>query len=102
MAFMDQTLDMQVAALIFLAGTRCLVNSDHTGGVETTMDDEEDSDEPAPNYPLRNRALPLHPSQSFGLRGSNLSNTMRQFVQSSYQLLDMGGDLPQFHEQPSD
>ena len=62
MAFMDQTLDMQVAALIFLGGTRSLVTSDHTGGVETTREDEEDSDEPAPNYPLRNLA-PLSPSK---------------------------------------
>ena len=47
---MDQTLDMQVAALIFLAGTRCLVTSDHTGGVETTREEGEESDEPAPYF----------------------------------------------------
>ncbi len=53
---MDQTLDIQVAALIFLAGTRSLVTSDHTGGVDTTSEEVEESDEPAPyrvspNYP---------------------------------------------------
>ncbi len=46
---MDQTLDIQVAALIFLAGTRSLVTSDHTGGVETTSEEVEESEEPAPN-----------------------------------------------------
>ena len=46
---MDQTLDMQVAALIFLAGTKCLVTSDQSGGVETTREEEEESDEPAPH-----------------------------------------------------
>ena len=66
---MDQTLDMQVAALIFLAGTRCLVTSDHTGGVETTREDEEDSDDPAPynacpnpdseNLPYRSHWTPM-------------------------------------------
>ena len=45
---MDQALDMQVAALIFLAGTRSLVTSDHTGGVETTREDDDESEEPAP------------------------------------------------------
>ena len=46
---MDQTLDLQVAALIFLAGTRCLVTSELAGDVETTNETkEEDMDEPAP------------------------------------------------------
>ena len=45
---MDQTLDMQVAALIFLAGTKSLVTSEHPGGVETTSEVEEDSEDPAP------------------------------------------------------
>ena len=45
---MDKTLDMQVAALIFLAGTRSLVTSDYTGGVETTSEEEDESDEPVP------------------------------------------------------
>ena len=48
---MDQTLDMQVAALIFLAGTRCLVTSDPSGEVETTTE-KEDSEEPAPIPPI--------------------------------------------------
>ncbi|MGB1461617.1 MAG: hypothetical protein ACPG9Q_04180 [Candidatus Thalassarchaeaceae archaeon] len=46
---MDQTLDMQVAALIFLAGTKSLVTSEHPGGVEMTSDEEEDSEDPAPS-----------------------------------------------------
>ena len=62
---MGQTLDMQVAALIFLAGTRSLVTSADTGDVEMTNDNEE-LEEPAP--------IP----------------TSRNFDQSSYQLLDMG------------
>ena len=47
---MDQTLDLQVAALIFLAGTRCLVTSELAADVETTSDNEE-LDEPAPISP---------------------------------------------------
>ncbi len=51
---MDQTLDMQVAALIFLAGTQSLVTSADTSGVEMTTEKEADSEEPAPsnNTPL--------------------------------------------------
>ena len=51
---MDQTLDMQVAALIFLAGTKSLVTSADTGDVEMTTEKEVDSEEPAPssNIPL--------------------------------------------------
>ena len=39
---------MQVAALIFLAGTKSLVTSEHLGGVEMTSEVEEDSEDPAP------------------------------------------------------
>ena len=46
---MDKTLDMQVAALIFLAGTKSLVTSEHPGGVEMTSEEEEDSEDPAPS-----------------------------------------------------
>ena len=46
---MDKTLDMQVAALIFLAGTKSLVTSEHPGGIEMTSEEAEDSDEPAPS-----------------------------------------------------
>ena len=49
MISMDQTLDMQVAALIFLAGTKSLVTSEHPGGVELTSEEEEDPDNPAPS-----------------------------------------------------
>ncbi len=45
---MDQTLDMQVAALIFLAVTKSLVTSEHAGGVEMTSEEEDDSEDPAP------------------------------------------------------
>ena len=49
---MDQTLDLQVAALIFLAGTRCLVTGEFAADVETMSDNEEEPDEPAPIFPL--------------------------------------------------
>tara|TARA_B100001094_G_scaffold162096_1_gene156830 strand:+ start:1840 stop:2097 length:258 start_codon:yes stop_codon:yes gene_type:complete len=51
---MDKTLDMQVAALIFLAGTKSLVTSADTGDAEMTTEKEVDSEEPAPsnNTPL--------------------------------------------------
>ncbi len=51
---MDQTLDMQVAALIFLAGTKNLVTSADTSDVEMTTEKEADSEEPAPS----NNTLP--------------------------------------------
>ena len=46
---MDETLDMQVAALIFLAGTKSLVTSEHPGDIEMTSEEEEDSEDPAPS-----------------------------------------------------
>ena len=57
---MDQTLDMQVAALIFLAGTKSLVTSADTGDVEMTTEKEVDSEEPAPsnNTPLYGPSFP--------------------------------------------
>ena len=57
---MDQTLDMQVAALIFLAGTKSLVTSADTGDVEMTTEKEVDSEEPAPssNIPLPASSFP--------------------------------------------
>ena len=57
---MDQTLDMQVAALIFLAGTKSLVTSADTGDVEMTTEKEVDSEEPAPssNIPLTASPFP--------------------------------------------
>jgi hypothetical protein len=51
MIFMDQALDMQVAALIFLGGTRSLVTSGHAGGVEMTSEDGEGMDDPEPPIP---------------------------------------------------
>ena len=57
---MDQPLDMQVAALIFLAGTKSLVTSADTGDVEMTTEKEVDSEEPAPsnNIPLNGSSFP--------------------------------------------
>ena len=51
---MDKTLDMQVAALIFLAGTKSLVTSADTGDAEMTTEKEADLEEPEPsnNTPL--------------------------------------------------
>ena len=43
---MDQNLDLQIAALIFLGGTQNLVSGSDHGGVETTSDDEEVEAEP--------------------------------------------------------
>ena len=43
---MDQNLDLQIAALIFLGGTQNLVSGSDHGGVETTSDDEEVETEP--------------------------------------------------------
>ena len=39
---------MQVAALIFLAGTKSLVTSEHTGGVEMTSEEDDDLEDPEP------------------------------------------------------
>jgi len=57
---MDQTLDMQVAALIFLAGTKSLVTSADAGDVEMMNEKEVDSEEPAPsnNIPLNQSSFP--------------------------------------------
>ena len=57
---MDQTLDMQVAALIFLAGTKSLVTSADTSDVEMTTEKETDSEEPAPsnNIPINGPSFP--------------------------------------------
>ena len=57
---MDQSLDMQVAALIFLAGTKSLVTSADTGDVEMTTEKETDSEEPAPSnsIPLNEAPFP--------------------------------------------
>jgi|TARA_B100001996_G_scaffold7178_1_gene6050 hypothetical protein len=57
---MDQTLDMQVAALIFLAGTKSLVTSADAGDVEMMTEKEADSEEPAPsnNIPLNQSSFP--------------------------------------------
>ena len=43
---MDQNLDLQIAALIFLCGTQSLVSGDDHGGVETMSDDGEVEAEP--------------------------------------------------------
>lgn len=61
---MDQTLDMQVAALIFLAGTKSLVTSEHPGGVEMTSEEEEDSENKAPRNTPR-----IHQPLNYGSIG---------------------------------
>tara|TARA_B100000927_G_scaffold119561_1_gene96601 strand:- start:179 stop:367 length:189 start_codon:yes stop_codon:yes gene_type:complete len=61
---MDPTLDMQVAALIFLAGTKSLVTSEHPGGVEMTSEEDEDSEEPEPS-----NILQMHEPLNYGSLG---------------------------------
>ena len=62
---MDQNLDLQIAALIFLGGTQNLVSGSDHGGVETMSDDEEVEAEPRntamlniTDFPLREAILP--------------------------------------------
>ena len=62
---MDQNLDLQIAALIFLGGTQNLVSGSDHGGVETMSDDEEVEAEPRNtarlniiNFPLGESFLP--------------------------------------------
>ena len=62
---MDQNLDLQIAALIFLGGTQNLVSGSDHGGVETMSDDEEVEAEPRntaslniTDFPLRETILP--------------------------------------------
>jgi hypothetical protein len=43
---MDQNLDLQIAALIFLGGTQNLVSGSDHGGVETMSDEGEVEAEP--------------------------------------------------------
>ena len=45
---MDRTMDLTIAALIFLAGTAGLVSGEDIGGVETTTDIDGESAEAAP------------------------------------------------------
>jgi len=46
--FMDRTVDLTIAALIFLAGTAGLVSGEDIGGVETTTDIDGETVEAAP------------------------------------------------------
>ena len=62
---MNQNLDLQIAALIFLGGTQNLVSGSDHGGVETMSDDEEVEAEPRntaslniTDFPLRETILP--------------------------------------------
>ena len=62
---MDQNLDLQIAALIFLGGTQNLVSGSDHGGVETMSDDEEVEAEQRntarlniTNFPLGETILP--------------------------------------------
>ena len=71
---MDQTLDMQVAALIFLAGTKSLVTSADTGDVEMTNEKETDLEEPAPSnsIPLNEPPFPNPNHFSISINECNL------------------------------
>ena len=46
---MDRTMDLTIAALIFLAGTAGLVSGEDIGSVETTNDIDSESAEAAPS-----------------------------------------------------
>ena len=46
---MQGTLDMQVAALIFLGGTKCLITSEFAGDVETMNENNEEKEEENPH-----------------------------------------------------
>ena len=56
---MDQNLDLQIAALIFLGGTQNLVSGSDHGGVETMSDDEEVEAEPRNTARLNITKFPL-------------------------------------------
>ena len=56
---MDQNLDLQIAALIFLGGTQNLVSGSDHGGVETMSDDEEVEAEPRNTARLNITNFPL-------------------------------------------
>ena len=56
---MDQNLDLQLAALIFLGGTQNLVSGSDHGGVETMSDDEEVEAEPRNTARLNITTFPL-------------------------------------------
>ena len=56
---MDQNLDLQIAALIFLGGTQNLVSGSDHGGVETMSDDEEVEAEPRNTARLNTTNFPL-------------------------------------------
>ena len=65
---MDRTLDLHIAALIFMIGTQALVSGfDEEGDVATTSAlalEEEDSQDPIPAPRLLNRPLTLLIEQS--------------------------------------
>ena len=56
---MDQNLDLQLAALIFLGGTQSLVSGDDHGGVETMSDDGEVEAEPGNTATPNSRTFPF-------------------------------------------
>jgi len=62
---MDQNLDLQIAALIFLGGTQSLVSGDDHGGVETMSEDGEVEAEPG------NTATPFATVFPFGIIHTN-------------------------------
>ena len=64
---MEQALDIQVAAMIFLSGTRCLATGGFAGDVDKMSEIDEDSEEPNPH--------PMH----FTMYRSQLESTVYQF-----------------------
>ena len=62
---MDQNLDLQIAALIFLGGTQSLVSGDDHGGIETMSEDGEVEAEPG------NTATPIATVFPFGITHAN-------------------------------
>ena len=62
---MEQALEIQVAAMIFLSGTRCLATGDFTGDVERMSEIDEESEDAHP-----------HPTKLSTFRGELLCPSM--------------------------
>lgn len=72
---MEQSLDLQIAVLIFLGGTKNLVSDKEHGGAERMIEDEEIEGDPSNTYTIGNpRDTGFFPSQS-RLNFFNLNQT---------------------------
>ena len=60
---MDQSLDLQIAVLIFLGGTKNLVSEKEHGGAERMIEDEEIESDPSKTHTFGN-------TRSFGFTAS--------------------------------